>query len=38
MGQKKESVVEMAMKSRSKKSKGYQKLPTSIHDTMTHED
>jgi len=36
-GGKKESVVEMAMRSRTK-SKGYKKLPTSIHDTLTHED
>lgn len=37
-GWKKESVVEMAMRSRTKKNRGYQKLPMSIHDTVTHED
>ena len=36
-GGKKETVVEMAMRSRTR-SKGYKKLPTSIHDTLTHED
>ena len=38
LGWKTESVVEMAMRSRTKKNRGYQKLPTSIHDTVTHED